>query len=211
VEDSSGGKLLGILLPKLLGEYGNPHTWRIHSYKGIGKIPKNLAATGDPAKRILMDQLPRILRGLGKTPSIEGIVVMLDSDARDCAVFLGELKKLAKDCGVLGKTIFRLAMEELEAWYLGDRAALVALYPKIKLKVLDKYIQDSPCGTWELLADAICPGGSATIIEKGWRLAGEVKHEWADKIGSRLDPNRNASPSFAKFCDGVRRLAAGGS
>ena len=63
VEDSSGEKLLQCLLPQLLGPSGEPHTWRLHSYKGIGRIPKNLRREADPTKRILLDQLPKLLRG----------------------------------------------------------------------------------------------------------------------------------------------------
>lgn len=39
VEDRSGEKLLQALLPKLMGPLGDPHTWRLHAYKGIGRIP----------------------------------------------------------------------------------------------------------------------------------------------------------------------------
>jgi hypothetical protein len=199
VEDSSGGKLLEILLPKLLGGHGNSHTWKIITYKGIGKIPKNLTPTGDPTKRILLDKLPRLLRGYGKTSYVDGIVVVLDSNARNCGDFLDELNNLAENCGALQYTVFRLAMEEIEAWYLGDEVALRAAYPKIKLGVLKKYTQDKPCGTWELLADAIYPGGSASIIKNGWPLAGQIKHEWAKKIGPMLDLKRmlpQVLPSF---------------
>jgi hypothetical protein len=69
-------------------------------------------------------------------------------------------------------------------------------------------VQDSACGTWELLADAIYPGGSATLKKAGWPLPGQVKHEWAEKIGRLLDPDRNASHSFGKLRDGLRRLVA---
>ena len=43
------------------------------------------------------------------------------------------------------------AIEESEAWLLGDREALIAAYPDINLEILDTYVQDSQCGTWELL------------------------------------------------------------
>jgi len=80
VEDSSGEKLLNAVLPKILGAQGEPHSWRLHAYKGIGKIPQGLRATGDPSKRILLEQLPRLLKGYGKTPGIDAVVVVLDSD-----------------------------------------------------------------------------------------------------------------------------------
>ena len=55
VEDSSGEKLLAQLLPQILGGQGEPHTWRLKAYKGIGRIPPGLTAKADPARRILLD------------------------------------------------------------------------------------------------------------------------------------------------------------
>lgn len=207
VEDSSGQTLLETLIPKLLGMQGEPHSWRIHSYKGIGRIPKNLNAKGDPTKRMLLNQLPKLLRGYGNTPGIDAVVVVLDSDRRDCVDFLAELQALAAGCNPAPNTLFRIAVEEMEAWYFGDRQALITAYPEAKTEVLNRYQQDSVCDTWERLADAIYPGGSAAIKKAGWPLPGQVKHEWAEKIGPLLEPDQNISPSFGKLRDGLRRLA----
>lgn len=208
VEDSSGEKLLQVLLPQFLGPQGEPHTWRLHDYKGIGRIPPGLVTKADPAKRILLDRLPKVLRGYGKTPGIDAVVVVLDTDKRDCVEFLAELKAVANACNSVPDTMFRLAIEEVEAWYLGDQTALLAAYPRAKRDVIGKYIQDSACGTWELLADAVHTGGSAAIKKAGWPLPGQVKHEWAKKIGPLMNPDRNISPSFKKLRDGLRQLVA---
>ncbi len=208
VEDSSGEKLLQTLLPKLLGQHTETHTWRLHSYKGIGRVPKGLTHKADPAKRILLDQLQRLLRGYGKTPGIDAVVVVLDVDKRDCKAFLKELKKLAHACAPAPNTMFRLAIEEIEAWYLGDQTAVVGAYPRAKRVVLDSYVQDSACDTWELLANAVYPGGSAAIKKAGWPLPGQIKHEWAERIGPLMTPENNASPSFGKFREGLRHLLA---
>jgi hypothetical protein len=154
-----------------------------------------------------LDQLPRVLRGYVKTPGIDAVVVVLDSDKRDCATFLTELRTVARSCGASHLTMFRMAIEEAEAWYLGDRAALNRAFPQAQLRKLDGYIQDSICGTWELLAEATHPGGMRTIRQSGWPLPGQIKHEWADRIGPLLDPASNQSPSFRKLRDGIRRLA----
>ena len=206
VEDSSGEKLLAQLLPRILGEQGALHTWRLKAYKGIGRIPAGLTAKADPAKRMLLDQLPRLLQGYGKTPGIDAVVVVVDTDRRDCKDFLQELKSLAQGCHPAPRTLFRLAVEEMEAWYLGDRAALLKAYPRAKRDVLDRYVQDSVCNTWELLADAVHAGGLAAIKKAGWPLPGQIKHEWAEKIGPFMGINQNASPSFGKFRDGLSQM-----
>lgn len=208
VEDSSGAKLVEALLPVVIGPQGEPHTWRVHPYKGIGRLPAGLSAKADPSKRALLDQLPRLLTGYGKSAGIDAVVVVVDSDRRDCNAFLGELKNLLLKCHPAPNTLFRLAIEEMEAWFLGDRQALLAAYPRAKTNVLQRYKQDSVCGTWELLADAIHPGGLAAILKGGWPLPGQAKHEWAEKIAPRMNVEHNQSPSFCKFRDGLRRLVA---
>lgn len=209
VEDSSGAKLLELILPKILDR--DAHTWRIHKYKGIGRIPKDLGRQGDAAKRVLLQQLPRLLQGYGQTPGIDAVIVVVDTDRNDCVAFLEELREVLAACDPAPRTLFRLAIEEIEAWYLGDRQALAGAYPKAETEVLKRYVQDSVCGTWELLADALYSGGSKAVIKAGWPLPGELKHEWAEKIGPWLDPERNLSPSFCKLRDGLRHLAQEGA
>ncbi|WP_315550140.1 hypothetical protein [Lautropia mirabilis] len=206
VEDASGKTFLDIMIPRLLGELGDPHTWRVIAYKGVGHVPKGLKPGSDAAHRVLLDRLPALLRGYDKTPGIDAVVVVLDVDRRDCVSFLAELRDLAARCQLKSMPLYRLAIEELEAWYLGDRLALLEAWPKAKLDVLHRYEQDSACGTWELLADAVHPGGIAAVKQAGWSLQGQLKSEWAARIAPLMDPDRNVSPSFGKLRDGLRRL-----
>ena len=208
VEDSSGARAIEILLPRIIGDFDAAHTWRIHSYRGIGRLPAGLTTHSDPAKRALLDQLPRLLTGYGRTPGIDAVLVVIDSDRRDCRQFLGELQTLLGRCRPAPKTMFRLAIEEMEAWYLGDRPALLSAYPRVKTEALARYQQDSVCGTWELMADAVHPGGSTRVKSAGWPLPGHIKHEWAKQIAPQMNVEQNQSPSFCKFRDGLRRLVA---
>lgn len=197
VEDSSGARLMEHLLPKILGDEGSPHTWRIHSYKGVGRIPKNMTLKSDPNKKSLLDNLPRLLAGYGNTPGYDAVLVLVDTDDREPHTFRSEIQNAINACLLAPKTLIGLATEEIEAWYLGDRVALDRAYSKIlDPKPLQRYHQDSVCGTWELLADALVKGGAAAIKKEGWQRAGELKHEWANKIGPLMNTQDNKSPSF---------------
>jgi hypothetical protein len=193
VEDSSGAKLMEALVPKILGPDGESHSWRIHPYKGVGRLPKNMMAGTNAGHRLLLDQLPRLIRGFNNVPSTDAVIVVLDLDS----IILDAAPRLT--------AIVNLAVEEVEAWYFGDRIALLQAYPRAKLAVLSKYVQDSICGTWEVLADAIYPGGSRALLSQGWPLPGQVKHEWAARIGPIMQTDRNTSQSFNNLVSKLRK------
>lgn len=207
-EDRSGSIALDHVLKKILGPNNAAHSWRVHPYRGIGRIPKDLRSGKDPKKRLLLDRLPGILQGYGRSlPDVgpAAVIVVVDSDARDCRAFKRELLHVLDACNPRPRTLFRIAVEESEAWLLGDRDAVKAAYPGARDSVLDGYVQDSICGTWELLADAIHPGGSPALGK--WPASGQAKCEWAERIAPRMDVDRNRSRSFQVFRDGVRKLA----
>lgn len=101
------------------------------------------------------------------------------------------------------------AIEEGEAWLLGDRQAVREAYPRAKEAVLATYVQDSICGTWEKLADAVHPGGATKLRERGWQAIGAEKSSWASSIAPHMDVQRNVSPSFQYLRDNLRDLVTG--
>ncbi len=211
VEDKSGSIVVDHMLRAVLGRNGDNHTWRTHGYKGLGRLPKDLRGRRDPSNRLLLEQLPRVLRGYGKSLARDSVVVVVvDLDDRDCVAFKRCLLGILRKCAPRPQAMFRIAIEEIEAWLLGDREAVRSAYPNVKTSVLDGYVQDGICGTWERLADAVLAGGSAELKSAGWPASGRAKLQWAEKIGPLLRPDRNRSPSCRAFVDGVRRLAAGG-
>ena len=214
VEDRSGSIALDCIMEKILGSNGSDHSWRIIGYKGIGHIPEDLRGVTDPSKRILLDQLPKILRGYGKSfkdiRDLVAVVVVVDLDDRDCMAFKQDLLDVLNACNPRPQTLFRIAIEESEAWLLGDRDAVKAAYPGAKDPILDRYVQDSICGTWEVLANAIHPGGSARLKKSGYPATGAAKCQWAENIAPFLDVDRNRSRSFQVFRDGVKALARAG-
>ena len=210
VEDQSGKKALDILIPKIIT---NRHTFSVHSYKGIGRIPKNLVNKGNASKRILLDQLPRLLRGYGKTfinypvdyPA--AVILVCDLDDKCLKAFRQELFNILNICKPKPETRFCIAIEEGEAWFLGDIPAIKSAYPKARDAILNAYQNDSICGTWERLADAIYVGGSTALSAKGWQAIGVEKSKWAEKISPNMDVTKNLSPSFAYFRNKLRELA----
>jgi hypothetical protein len=208
IEDISGKTALEILVPKIIDI--EQHTFRIHFYKGAGRLPKNLQPNSDPKKRILLDQLPRLIQGYGKTLSAvpnysTALIVVCDLDDRCLSVFRKELLVCADECNPKPATYFCIAIEEGEAWYLGDLKAVKKAYPNVKSSVLNTYVNDSVCGTWEKLADAIFPGGSAKLSKLNAQI-GREKSVWAELICPHMNVDENSSPSFCYFRDKLRHL-----
>lgn len=205
VEDQSGKVALDILVPKIIGD---KHTFRVIPYKGMGRIPKNMNSGTDANKRILSENLPKALAGYGKSLHGYGaVIVVCDLDDKCLKTFRNELIALLDNCNPFPETRFCIAIEEGEAWFLGDIPAIKQAYPKAKDVVLNKYINDSICGTWEKIADAVYKGGSQKLLKQGWHAVGSEKSVWAEKITPYMDVDNNKSPSFNYFLKILRELA----
>jgi len=171
-----------------------------------------MKATPDPKKRILLNQLPKLLRGYGKAfagyPNgySAAIVLVCDLDARCLKEFREELDQVLHSCDPRPETRFCIAIEEVEAWLLGDPVAVKTAYPTTKEDILNTYVYDSICGTWEKLADAVYPGGSRKLKSLGWVAVGAEKTAWAEKITPHMSIENNRSPSFRYFSNSLRQL-----
>ena len=113
VEDVSGKRALDILVPKILGDQ---HTFRVIPYRGVGRIPRNLQSGTDAGERILLDQLPRLLRGYGRTfagyPSNHpaAVIVVCDLDDKCLKTFRQELFAVLNACNPKPETRFCIAV-----------------------------------------------------------------------------------------------------
>ena len=209
VEDLSGKKALDILMPKILGGQG---TFRVIAYRGIGRIPGNLRSRTEAGKRILLDRLPKLLRGYGRTfagytanyPA--AVILVCDLDDKCLKTFRQELFHVLNACNPKPETRFCIAVEEGEAWLLGDISAIKAAYPKAKHNVLNGYDNDAICGTWELLANAVFNKGSETLKKQGPQAVGRAKSDWAENIAPHMNVDANASPSFRYFREKIQDL-----
>ena len=83
IEDQSGEILVKNIMDKYITEVPGI-TYKIHSFKGIGKIPKKVNKLSQVKTQKLLNDLPMYLKGIGRTlesmPGKKAIFVILDSD-----------------------------------------------------------------------------------------------------------------------------------
>jgi len=197
VEGPSDEAFLTPWLPKLLGP---AHTFKILVHQGKGKLPSDLQAKPQTKHRGLLDQLPAKLRAynIQLKADTDRVVVLVDLDDDDCVKLLSRLKNTAAVCSPKLAILFRIAIEESEAFFLGDSPAIKKAFPGAKLGKLRNHEHDSICGTWEKLREII-----------GEHDTYEDKVGWAEAIGPHLSikwktgRGINKSPSFSKLCKGL--------
>jgi hypothetical protein len=139
------------------------------------------------------------------------IVVLVDEDRQDCLVLKQALEQAAFQAGLMTKSqaggagfqvLNRIAVEELEAWFLGDVEALRRVYPRVPLSLSQRERFRDPDhvtgGAWEAL--------EKLLQAYGYHPAGYPKVEAAQRISKHLEPDRNRSHSFQVFWQGIRAL-----
>ena len=211
IEDQSSAALIEILMKKIPFK-NDDITFNCKAFNGLGGFTKKNTVKETKSGKLLND-LATYLRGFNK--SLQGIpaaiVVVLDNDTRNTENFRAELNSVAQQNIIDVDHVFCIAVEEVEAWLLGDEPAILAAYPSAKLQPLHAYVQDSICGTWEVLADVVYPGGASKLKKNcpTYIEVGELKSEWARKIGSHMNIAHNNSTSFKYFVSEIsKRLPA---
>lgn len=195
VEGPAERALLDWWAPRLL----SGRTVKVHPHQGKGKLPANPHAPPDPKHRGLLDQLPAKLRAYANVSQHEPIhvVVLLDADDEDPAALAESISKVAKQVSPGLAPLVRLAVEETEAFYLGDLAGIKKAYPNANMERARAYVPDSICNTWELFGRVVNDGG-------------ENKVAWAEAMGPVLTTKASASrsPSFKDLVQGLLGLAS---
>lgn len=197
LEEPSVEAALQALLPKLLPE-GTSFDLAVHQ-----------------GKPDLLKRLPDRLRGYRAwIPEDFRLVVLLDEDRQDCHELKAELEQAALTAGFSTASspaadgsftvLNRIAVEELEAWFLGDVPALREPFPRIP-KTLDRKTRfrdpDAVAGgTWEAL--------ERLLQRAGYYGKFAPKIEVARAVAPYMDPASNRSRSFQVFREGIERLLA---
>ena len=169
----------------------------VHPHQGKGKRPAQPNKVPDPKRRGLLDQLPAKLRAWAKEAAgfDMSVIVLVDADDEDCIALKEYLRSLRP---APPKTLYRIAVEELESWFLADEGAISAAFLRARLQRLPRGEPDRVIGAWEALA---------RVLDVDARtVTGADKARWAEEIARHLNLDDPPSPSFRVFVSGVGNL-----
>lgn len=192
VEGPSERVLLDAWAPRLL----KTAQIKVHPHQGKGSFPSDSRRKPDPKRRGLLDQLPAKLRAFANSldPEADGVLVLIDADDSDTQVLRTKVAELAQELAGL-RVAVTVAIEETEAFYLGDLNALMRAFPNADRAKAAAYVPDSVCGTWELFGEIVGDDGANKV-------------GWAEAMGPRLttNPAKSRSPSFRDLIRQIRAL-----
>ena len=192
VEESSMEAALREIMPKLLQGRAN---WKPINMGSKGKLLRDL-----PARL-------RAYRSRIKNGEKLKIIVLVDRDKDNCENLKRKLETIAREAGLTTKTVVnsqggdfqvitRIAIEELEAWFMGDVDALKAAFTSLKsVKFPGNFRNPDNGGTWERLHRFL---KRHDIYRRSY-----PKIDAARKIAKHMEPDRNLSHSFQRFLQGV--------
>lgn len=195
VEEPSAEEALRHVLPKLVRKRAR---WKLinlgSKYKLLKALPDRLRAYHD-----------RIMRG-----ETLRVVVLVDRDTDDCVKLKRQLEEMARAAGLATKTspdalgqfhvVNRIAVEELESWFIGDSAALRQAFSSLPAIDAGKGIFRNPDN-----------GGSCEALHRFLKRHGIYRSSYpkidaARRIAPYLDLQANRSRSFMAFIAGVEAL-----
>lgn len=182
LEEASMAAFLEGLLPRLLPEGVD---FRLIPHEGKSDLEKSI---------------PRKLRGWRTlnthTHTHTRFVIVRDQDAADCRAIKARLVSLCAEAGH-PNTLVRIACRELEAWLLGDLAAVGQALDKPELATRQnekKFRQPDSLGNPSQELDLLAPGH------------GKIGR--ARAVGPVIDLEGGRSTSFQQFVRGVLRVAS---
>jgi hypothetical protein len=187
LEEPSTEAFLGGILERLLP---SGTTWNPIVFQGKADLLKNLESRLKGYKRWI--------------PEDRRIVVLIDEDRQDCQELKRRMNSVATMAGFTTKTaangggfvvLNRIAVEELEAWFFGDPAALARAFPGVSPHLASKaafrHPDAIPGGTWEAL--------ERILQRAGYYDAGLPKIEVARKMARHMgETARRASRCLPK-------------
>jgi len=140
-------------------------------------------------KQDLQKSIPRKLRAW-REPGVRFVVVH-DNDSAECSSLKEELVGLCRK-GSREDTLVRIAVQELEAWYIGDPAALAAAFSDPSLESIERR------GQYRDPDAVVRPSAELTRLVPAFQ-----KVSGARRMSTQLTREGNRSRSFSVFLRGI--------
>lgn len=208
-EERSGAIALETLVPRIAPGV----TFELHVYRGIED---------------LFAKLPARLRGLARTyahTAAWAAVVLVDEDRVDCEARKAVLDAAAAGAGLVTRTrwreegleryhvVNRLAVEEIEAWFLGDPAAMQASHRLRDAGYAGRERYRNPDavagGTWEALYDLLYESPETYPKNRPCRRRRPLHESRRQRLGKlRCVPRRVAGARRGRLMRSARPVAA---
>lgn len=197
VEEPSAEAALNNLVPKIVGD---DVTFRIIVHQGKADLLKKMAPKLKAYSKWITNEIK--------------IIVLIDLDRDNCVDLKSKLNEIAEEAGLKIKTsigelssdfqiLNRIAIEELESWFLGDKNAIHLAYNKVNPSAMNasKYSHpDTISNAWEDLE---------RILKKFKYYPGGLnKIQNARMISEHMDIYNNLSKSFNVFKTGLLQLVS---
>lgn len=166
-------------------------------------------------KKSLLKKLPERFSGYRSWISEQNlIIVVVDRDRDNCIHLKKQIQDAATRVGLTSCSVSRstsgqvltiIAIEELEAWFIGDVPALRAAYDRIPKSLENRRKFREP--------DAIT-GGTAEALERllkeyGYHRGGLAKGKLAETVAPHMSLSNNRSPSFKYFVESLKLTESG--
>jgi hypothetical protein len=140
------------------------------------------------------------LRAYGRSKPDDPVLVLIDADRDNVRALHRELQESLLQIRPKPKMImFRIAVEEIESWFISDPLAIQNAYPHANVPALRAIRPDEVVGAWEALATSLSLNPSD--------CTGVEKEEWAKEISPYLDLENPISPSLRRFIKGATKLS----
>jgi hypothetical protein len=135
------------------------------------------------------------------------VLVLVDRDQDDCTALKAQMERAARVAGLVTKSaarggspftvVTRIAIEELESWFLGDPDALRKTFPRLPQINLDASPFRNPenGGSWEAL--------HKFLKKHGYYPGTYPKIEAARRIATNMTTSANKTSSFRAFREGL--------
>jgi hypothetical protein len=164
----------------------------------------------------LLRHLPNRLKGYQAWSASGGlgVAVVVDRDNDDCKALMERLDAEGEAHGFAltsvtantgGNLLNRIAVEELEAWFLGDPEAFCQAFSGVSPHFRSRATFRDSDGVTGGTAEAV----GRLLRQAGHHKGGLMKVAAAQTIAPLMDPDRNDSVSFGKFRDGLRLMVDG--